>query len=491
MKKAVKIGLSALALTIGGVAFSGLINAHPVETKAEVTNEYFYYRGECSDWASSDSLGGLTVGKINKIHIGVGKFKFCKGADWGTEINVGDIVGGSASSVFTASGTDIYCSTEGDYFVTITESSGDYSVYFDYYYSAFAYAGTRFVDGKDNWIVQDDSSDYYLTIGGAPKRLLLNKNEKFTFTSAASHWSLSLGYSHLASNVGLSDSGDKNNIWVNDYSFYNFSISLTGTYENVLSYQIVQDRIYDGEVFVWDKYNQFTDSESALKGTPKAYLYKDGFGDESAWPGKTISKVAGTKNIYSVPFSTELSTHMVVSSYDESVIRQTFNISLTSNNGKVLLLDETVALDDATTKWNAWKWLSFEAAEFIDGYMKFETTKESDTTSGTNCKIGFDDLVVAYKALDPDVRAEICNLKGNDNGSFFVRERLIEWASANGQPYTYDEGTGDVIYNAAKISSLAMEKDSNQNIILLAFGAASFAFATLAGLVVLKRKRSE
>jgi len=182
----------------------------------------------------------------------------------------------------------------------------------------------------------------------------------------------------------------------------------------------------------------------------------------TTWPGVEMTKVSGSKNLYSVEINSNLD-----------------NVIFNNNGGKQTSTIQSVAGNDAYVVYpdNGYNKLTLAAASFVDQYMKFETKWLDDEGDGSCKSAGW--YSSAKTAFNGKSAQEKQDILAHEPTSY----RLAAWAKANGDKLS----ESNVLVNAAGTFGYETSIEENSSILVIVFAAISvMAFTTL---LIVKKKR--
>ncbi len=224
----------------------------------------------------------------------------------------------------------------------------------------------------------------------------------------------------------------------------------------------------DANVFAVGTYSYTTKTVYMLdlKGdvyTSKHYCHTFATGHVgTTWPGVEMTKVSGSKNLYSVEINSNLD-----------------NVIFNNNGGNQTNTITSVAGNDAYVVYpdNGYNKLTLAAASFIDQYMKFETKWLDDEGDGSCKSAGW--YSSAKTAFNGKSAQEKQDILAHEPTSY----RLAAWAKANGDKLS----ESNVLVKAAGTFGYETSIEENSSILVIVFAAISvMAFATL---LIVKKKR--
>lgn len=227
------------------------------------------------------------------------------------------------------------------------------------------------------------------------------------------------------------------------------------------SSQTATATVYQQTIYVLDKQN------IPLSGSSKkAHLWKDGGTSVAAttWPGSDLTRVGGSNShIYSV--TTLGNINRVIFHNNEG--NQTGNLSI---DGQCSVLE---------TNWDGTKWVSLEAAQFVDGYMHLYDVPTTNVGSTANCSSNYQAARTAYNALSSNtVRKEALGVSD-------VSDRLSKWAKANGSTLNTN---GIPLSSSSMILPLNTKESGAKIAIIISILLAAISTGTF---FFIRRKRKE
>lgn len=179
------------------------------------------------------------------------------------------------------------------------------------------------------------------------------------------------------------------------------------------SKQNAYDTVYRKNIYVLDK------SNSPLSVTQKMHAWRNDGSSAGAttWPGVDMTRVGGE------------SSHIYTAKVYGNIDRVIFNNNDGGQTANLTIDGECSVLE---SDWNGTKWVSLEAAQFVDNCMHFYDVPVTDTSSTQYCSDRYQTAKTAYNALSSnEVRKEVLSI--ND-----VSDRLSAWAEANGDTLASD-----------------------------------------------------
>lgn len=420
--------------------------------KLTIENVYYYAGTRSgSNWnpAASGAITLVENGSKQLISFGAGEeFKFTNwnrnpGREnaWYNTLDFSKLDGNAKSSFQEAQekNGNIKCYNAGQYFVSVSNSKLIIE------YAQYCYHGTA-----NSWA---EDSTHSITIGADPVEFTFSANEQFKLApKGVSNWGdFELNWNNLTGPVETIDGVNYRSYRCFKMGTGNDNLNIicrkAGTYlvsinSNLEVTIVASNQDQTNTYYALDLNGDLFTGESK---SPHAHLFiNDSLNPQvsTAWPGIDMTKVNETNNIFAVDAWVDLNTAVF-----NNGTTGTIDLSLTGNENKVLIL--SWAYDDTANKWTSNKWLSLDAAKFIDSYMKFETDHEDNKGSG-KCKTAgwYNSAKGAFNALSSDLRAEILSYE-------LVNLRLNAWAAAN----------GDTINNSTFISKNAVILDRGSNLI--------------------------
>ena len=183
----------------------------------------------------------------------------------------------------------------------------------------------------------------------------------------------------------------------------------------------------------------------------------------TAWPGVEMEKVAGSNNLYSLEINSQLDNVIFNNNGDN----QTETISsVAANNAYVVYPD------------NGYNTLTYDAASFVDKYMKFETKWLDDSGDGSCKSAGW--YSSAKTAFNGKSAQEKSDILSHEPTSY----RLAAWAKANGDKLN---DSNNLVSSAIIFGDDASINDNATLIVIVIAAISALAFTTL--LVLKKRKQ--
>lgn len=436
-----------------------------------IENVYYYAGTEKTGWSPAAS-GAITLvenGTKQLISFGAGEeFKFTnydrnegRGNAWYNTLDFSKLDGNAKSSFQEAQekNGNIKCYNAGQYFVSVSNSKLIIE------YADYCYHGTA-----SSWA---EDSTHPITVGADPVEFTFSTNEQFKLApKGVSNWgTVELNWNNLTGSVETIDGvnyrsyrcfkmgtgTDNLNIICRKAGTYLVSINSNLEVTIVASNQDQTNTYYaldlNGDLFTGEN------------KSPNAHLFiNDSLNPQvsTQWPGIGMTKVSETKNIFAIDAWVDLDA--VVFNNGST---GTIDLSLTGNENKVLIL--SWAYDETANKWTSNKWLSLDAAKFIDSYMKFETDHEDNAGSG-KCKTDgwYTSAKNAFNALSEELRTEILSYE-------LVNLRLNAWAAANGDTIN----NSSFISNKAVLFSLGSDLIENNYIVFIVIGTVGLVGAYL------------
>lgn len=222
------------------------------------------------------------------------------------------------------------------------------------------------------------------------------------------------------------------------------------------SNQKAYDTVYRKTIYVLDKNN------SPLSVTKKMHAWRNDGSSAGAttWPGVDMTRVGGE------------STHIYSARVLGNIDRVIFNNNSGNQTANLTIDGECSVLED---NWDGTKWVSLEAAQFVDNCMHFYDVPITDTSSTQHCSDRYQTAKTAYNALSSnEVRKEVLSIKD-------VSDRLSAWAEANG-----DTLASDGANLGARAITPYFEKNNYAIIILVAVSIVGSLFGAF--LLLKKRK---
>ena len=224
------------------------------------------------------------------------------------------------------------------------------------------------------------------------------------------------------------------------------------------SKQKAYDTVYRKNIYVLDK------SNSPLSVTQKMHAWRNDGSSAGAttWPGVDMTRVGGE------------SSHIYTARVYGNIDRVIFNNNDGGQTANLTIDGECSVLE---SDWNGTKWVSLEAAQFVDNCMHFYDVPTSDTSSTEYCSSRYQTAKSAYNALSSnEVREEVLSI--ND-----VAARLSAWASAN----------GDVLDTAgATLGARSfVPYTDKKNYAIIAVVAASVIGSLLAAFLLIKKRKHQ
>lgn len=182
---------------------------------------------------------------------------------------------------------------------------------------------------------------------------------------------------------------------------------------------------------------------------------------------KSMDKV-GTSHIYTISLSKY---------YDRVIFRAT-----TGNDGKTADLSVDAECSVLESNWNGTKWISYDAANYIDSYLHFYDVSESDDSKGTACLTYYGIAKENYALLSESAKKDVVTVSG-------VVDRLTQWAEANKKSFEVKNDVG--VFGSKTVASLDLNNGSNENnfSIFAIAGVAVFTVAAAAGYIFLRRRK--
>lgn len=430
----------------------------------------YYYVGSAPLWGWSPSASEqYLVGNGDKVEMSFkagDEFKFTnydqnpgRGNRWINILQYSNLAG-TAKDCFEE-GNDsgnIKCKYDDEYIVYVKDGvlTIDYPVVNDYCYHGNNANG----DKVDNWAeYTGTNNDHVITIDGDPVEFTFAAGEHFKLApKGISYWGpLELNFTNINGSIETVDgvnymyfrcfqqgTGDDNN---------NIICRKTGNYlvsidSNLKITIVASNASQTNRIYVLDL------NGNLLNSTANAYYFNNDYSPALAtqWPGIGMSKLSGTNNIYYVDIWVEMTGVLFYNGETTTV-----DHSITANAGKCLIL--TWAYDQTINKWTSNDWVSLEAAEFIDSYMKFETDHQDNSGSGKCTSQGwYEDAKEAYADLSSTVKEEICSVS-------IVVDRLVAWATANHESFTITNNTG--VFAATRNAFFIQASNSPYAIIII------------------------
>lgn len=224
------------------------------------------------------------------------------------------------------------------------------------------------------------------------------------------------------------------------------------------SKQKAYDTVYRKQIYVLDK------SNSPLCVTQKMHAWRNDGSSAGAttWPGVDMTRVGGA------------SSHIYTAKVLGNIDRVIFNNNDGGQTANLTIDGECSVLE---SDWNGTKWVSLEAAQFVDNCMHFYDVPVTDTSSTQYCSDRYQTAKSAYNALSSnEVREEVLSI--ND-----VAARLSAWASAN----------GDVLDTAGATlgAHSFVPYTDKKNYAIIAVVAASVIGSLLAAFLLIKKRKHQ
>lgn len=214
----------------------------------------------------------------------------------------------------------------------------------------------------------------------------------------------------------------------------------------------------ESTVYVLDK------GHNRLQVNHYAHIY--GGSHTTSWPGIPMDTVTGY-SIYSATYPAENTT----ANFHNNEGNQTDNITLVP--GKVGVLE---------SDWSISKWISLEAAQYIDKYLMFGSVSEDDGTKGTACLTYYGNAKNAYDGLSEAAQKEVVTVNG-------VVERLTQWALANGKTFTVKDEVG--VFGANTYSVRFEKTESDNTGIYIVAGVSVATVVAAAGIALFLKRRKQ
>ena len=467
MKKKNLLVTFGLALAVGlGIGVGLSVNKEAVEVKADVT--YYYYHGTDtttpkveSSWGGSSTYKLVDGGETVAWPFVSGEaFKLTDTqSSWGDEYYA--TISGSAAALFSGgyaddSNSNIVYNGGSNATFNVTLSSG--TIYFDYQNnSTFYYVGSDDTKAGSEW---KNYTTKPISLNGDSVTFEFASAEEFKIRPICDNtkWDGVLGTDNLADAYYGIFSGS-GNIYVGYGASYDVSLTQTN---HVISINIVAHNPTSNTAYVLDMFGSKSPSKAH-------YFHYDSTSKKTVgttWTGVDLTSVSG--RIYSYTYW---------DAFDKVIFNANSNTSqtddLTAEAGKCFVLENT-------SDWSG-RWVSLEAAQFIDENMRFSTIETSDTTSGTDCLGFYSSVKSAYDGLSSNsVRLEALGVAN-------VLDRLLAWAEANGDTLDITSG-GKLSASKAPLTSVSQSSsNTTTSIIVVSF----VATAVVAGGLFLLRKRKE
>ncbi len=458
------IAVVSVVSVLGAGAFASLTVSTPKKVEAATR---WYYRGndssKSSSWASSsthyfdgDSNAAAAPGAWTFISGEEFLIYGDSGSAWddNKKYNVSTLAG-TAAHFFSGDSryTNIKYNGKAGASFNLTLNSGtlyiDYADNYDFYY----------VGSGSSW---SDNTSKPIKVNGSATIFSFAANEEFklrpsTHPDGDGAWAGALNVGNLNSSYYDIFTGS-DNIVVNYTSSYKVKLVQSN---HDLKIDIEANNPSIGTSYVLDMFN------SRLQVTRHAHYFHNISQSQAigtTFPGVEMETLSG--RIYSFNYWTAFDS--VIYTNDGS--SQTAN--LTISNGGCFVLQED---------WSG-KWVTLEAAQFIDGYMHFNDIPTSSQGTTANCASNYSAAKGAYNNLSSNtIRQEVLSVP-------FVSERLAKWAAANHDELKLDGSLLSAHYNPNPISIISSNEDSNRIAVLIIVSLISL---TAIGGYFFFRKRKE
>ena len=466
-------------MTLGLAAVLGLgvgVGLKAGQVKEARAGTVWYYRGsdtnKTTDWDhGSDSYtiedGGDT---IHWTFVVGEEFKFYDKKDaWSGDTYGINNIYGSASSLFYKKGGDkdnLAYRGEANGTFDLTLSGGN--LYCDYRDddAVFYYFGSDATKAGSAWA---NYTTKPMTLNGASAQITLAVDEEFKLRSKyeTSTGNSAIGITNVSGKKWSDDDSTNyayykcfsgtDNIKVRNAGTYNVSVTCS---ERTLSIELSYVGAESANISVLDLHN------SRLHVTRHAHVYNATLATD--FPGLEPASTNG--RIYTFSYWNVMTKVIFTNDGSNQTAEQTIQA------GKCFVLYED---------WSG-EWISLEAAQFIDGYMLFNSYSESQNTDpgkSENCDARWDAAVAAYNALSSNaVRKDVLSID-------VVAGRLGEWAAAHGKALDLENGAQvSLPSNNLELTPVA---DSNNTLTIAIVAVSAISLLAVGGFFFIRKRKEE